>query len=205
MTQLATTLRRLDADLAGAVERLPVPIFVIDRSGAIAYANAKALEVFGAVVGAPFGVILAPGALTNGRLAVARTLLASQSVADVPVTVRDAEGRQVEAELSAAPLERDGHAVAVFGFVDIGSELPQLGRPAAYDLTARQTEVLRHLAAGCTTEQIAQMMGISLHTARNHIRQVRQRLRAKTRLEAILKAIDAGLVDPDARGRRHEH
>jgi len=37
-------------------------------------------------------------------------------------------------------------------------------------LTARETDVVRLLAGGCTYEQIAARLGISVHTVTSHIR-----------------------------------
>jgi len=41
---------------------------------------------------------------------------------------------------------------------------------------------------------IAARLGISLDTARNHIRAILQRLEVHTRLEAVIRAHDLGLV-----------
>jgi DNA-binding CsgD family transcriptional regulator len=54
--------------------------------------------------------------------------------------------------------------------------------------------VLRHLAAGCTTEQISELMGIEIHTVRNHVRDLLRRLRVHSRLEAVVRAQELGLT-----------
>ncbi len=61
-------------------------------------------------------------------------------------------------------------------------------------LTARQTEVLQLLVNGKSTKQIAGRLGINSHTVNVHIFDARRRLRARTRDQAIARAIMAGYV-----------
>jgi DNA-binding NarL/FixJ family response regulator len=61
-------------------------------------------------------------------------------------------------------------------------------------LTPRQAEVLRYLAHGSSTDQIASELRLSKETVRNHIRALLKKLGAHTRLEAVAKARAAGLV-----------
>jgi DNA-binding CsgD family transcriptional regulator len=68
------------------------------------------------------------------------------------------------------------------------------GTPIAPGLSPRQLEILRLLADGLSTEQIADVLTISRVTARNHINAVLQRLDSRSRVEALAKARHAGLV-----------
>ena len=52
-------------------------------------------------------------------------------------------------------------------------------------LTPRQTEVLRLLEYGRSTNQIAEELHLSRETVRNHVRHILQRLEARSRLEAV--------------------
>jgi DNA-binding NarL/FixJ family response regulator len=63
------------------------------------------------------------------------------------------------------------------------------------DLTAREREVLNLLAQGCSTDEIQQQLFLSQHTVRNHVRNVLNKLGARTKLEAVVTAARAGLVD----------
>jgi DNA-binding CsgD family transcriptional regulator len=67
------------------------------------------------------------------------------------------------------------------------AELPQ-----APSLTEREREVLRHLAAGHTTRQIADVLCISTATVRNHIQHILAKLGAHSRLEALAIAYHPG-------------
>jgi DNA-binding CsgD family transcriptional regulator len=74
------------------------------------------------------------------------------------------------------------------------SHLRQLNRFPHGELTAREMEVLEHLAAGKSTNAIARAMGISAATARNHICHVLHKLDAHSRLEAVAKSRLLGIV-----------
>ena len=62
-------------------------------------------------------------------------------------------------------------------------------------LTARELEVLRLVALGRTTPEIAHELALSSHTVLNHIRNFRRKLDAPTKLEAVLAAIRIGILD----------
>lgn len=61
-------------------------------------------------------------------------------------------------------------------------------------LTTRETEVLRRLADGLTTEQIASDLYLSVNTVRNHVNSVIRKLNVHSRLEAVSAAIRRGLI-----------
>jgi DNA-binding NarL/FixJ family response regulator len=63
-----------------------------------------------------------------------------------------------------------------------------------HDLTVREREILELLAAGrSTTDMVAELV-LSVHTVRNHVRNVLQKLNASSRLEAVAVATRAGLL-----------
>ena len=67
--------------------------------------------------------------------------------------------------------------------VDIQVDEPP---PTAHpDLTPRQTEVLRLLELGRSTNQIAAELHLSVETVRNHIRHILRALGVNSRLEAV--------------------
>ena len=59
-------------------------------------------------------------------------------------------------------------------------------------LTAREQEIVKHLADGEATKSIAQKLNLSNGTVRNYISIVLDKLDAKNRIEAISKAIEKG-------------
>jgi DNA-binding CsgD family transcriptional regulator len=65
---------------------------------------------------------------------------------------------------------------------------------AAIDLTNREKEVLEMLGRGIPTSEIAETLFISRTTANNHIQHIMKKLSAHTRLEAVRRAEQAGLI-----------
>ena len=70
---------------------------------------------------------------------------------------------------------------------------PSAERAAFPDLTVREREVLWLLAQGLSNQEVADRMGISLKTARNHVSNILARLQVADRTEAIARARAAGL------------
>jgi DNA-binding NarL/FixJ family response regulator len=62
-------------------------------------------------------------------------------------------------------------------------------------LTSREMDVLRELASGRSTEQIADALFISVLTVRSHVKSILAKLGAHSKLEAVTFAIHRGLVD----------
>lgn len=67
-------------------------------------------------------------------------------------------------------------------------------RRAFASLTPREDEVLRLLAEGLANRDIAQHLGLSVRTVDTHIHNVLLRLDAHSKLEAVVRAIRAGVV-----------
>jgi DNA-binding NarL/FixJ family response regulator len=63
------------------------------------------------------------------------------------------------------------------------------------DLTDRELEVLRLLAAPMSVNEIAGTLFVSIHTARNHVRSVLLKLGARSQLEAVVAAVKHGLIE----------
>ena len=72
----------------------------------------------------------------------------------------------------------------------VGSPTPEDPFP---DLTGRERETLNLLAGGATTVQIADRLGVSSKTVRNHLSSIFTKLEALDRTQAVLKARAAGL------------
>lgn len=64
------------------------------------------------------------------------------------------------------------------------------GNGAAKTLSRRESEILTLLAQGLTGEEIAKRLVLSPETVRTHIRNAMEKLDARTRTEAVVKALD---------------
>ncbi|HEX2412730.1 MAG TPA: response regulator, partial [Solirubrobacteraceae bacterium] len=68
-------------------------------------------------------------------------------------------------------------------------------RQAIAGLTPREREVLKALAAGLDGQTIAERLGISIRTERNHVARILNKLGVHTQLQAVLFALRYGLID----------
>jgi len=65
---------------------------------------------------------------------------------------------------------------------------------AAPPLTSRETEVLHHVAAGLQNKEVAQKLGLSVATIRNHIHNILEKLGVHSKLEAVSLSFRNGWV-----------
>jgi PAS domain S-box-containing protein len=190
---LAGQLQSLGADVHPALEHLAVPIIVFDRLGIVRYGNTAAFTAFGDIRGLSLGSLVEPESLRAAQASFARKIVGTERATELEVYVRLADGSRALAEVSAVALEGDGEVVGVFGLIELEDVEPALPDGAA-DLTPRQLEVLSMLAQGCTTVQMAERLGISSETVRNHVRDLLHRLHVHSRLEAVVRGHELELV-----------
>lgn len=92
-----------------------------------------------------------------------------------------------------------GGPVASAGTAKGPSSLPGRGivpnGRSASALTRRETAILRAMARGKSTRQIAETLRISERTVRNHAYNIYKKLRVDGRNQAVLHAVRRGLVD----------
>ncbi len=62
------------------------------------------------------------------------------------------------------------------------------------DLSKREQDVLRKLAAGYSNHQISSSLGISLETVKSHVKHILTKLSVGSRTAAAVKAIEHGIV-----------
>ena len=179
-------LEFIGGEVEDAIDRVRVPAYVIDRHGIIRYLNPAARKLVGDVRGRQMTSVLAPEERRRGREIFTRNLMGPPRGSDNRAVFLAADGDRITMEVSGVPLEGGGHVIGVFGQVKEVEEDPP--PPPHPSLTPRQTEVLRLLEQGHSTDQIAQELHLSIETVRNHIRAVLRALGAHSRLEAVALA-----------------
>ena len=66
--------------------------------------------------------------------------------------------------------------------------------PDVQPLTPRELKVLRLLALGSENEYIAAELEVTIHTVRSHVANLRRKLNAKSRFEAVMTATRLGIL-----------
>jgi DNA-binding CsgD family transcriptional regulator len=77
---------------------------------------------------------------------------------------------------------------------DVAKRIAQDVPTVAPSLTARELEVLDLLAAGASDALVARRLGIAISTAKEHAGNLRRKLGATSRLDAVARARAAGLL-----------
>jgi DNA-binding NarL/FixJ family response regulator len=181
------------ADSAGAFalsRDAPPDVVVLDPSGTDGFELTRSLRR-----GLPDSRLLVLTSRTDGetvlrclRLGVAGVVSKAAGVHSIGTAIAAvARGEQV------LPEELSAGAVA---------ELGRLARTARQrssipTLTARELEVLRHLASGLTVGQTSTRIGVSPSTVESHVTKLYRKLGVRTRVQAIARAASLGLIDLD--------
>ena len=64
-------------------------------------------------------------------------------------------------------------------------------------VTKREEEVLQLIADGCSTPEVAQRLFISQKTVKNHLASIYQKLDARDRTQAVIRAVRMGIISLD--------
>lgn len=127
------------------------------------------------------------------------------TVQEEAVAYRRADGSVVWLHGRAIPIQRPGDpSPSLVALLLEDAAGPRLrGEPARHGqlvdaaravLTPRETQVLRLLADGLDVRGVAAELGISLHTARGHVKAVMNKLDARTQLQAVVVGLRTGLL-----------
>jgi PAS domain S-box-containing protein len=194
------------ADTAAIPERTAtfastsIAVLVLDDDRRCTEANLAACRLLGEsredVIGRPLQELLAPGMgdrleaiwrafLEGGGHAGPFELPGAGGPVDVALTANLLPGRHLlllapSGELPAA-VEANGVRLAA----SAGARRP----------TRREREILAMLAQGATDGQIASALEVSPATVQTHVRNVKAKLGARTRAQAVALALDRGVID----------
>lgn len=110
-----------------------------------------------------------------------------------PARTRDDAAAELRRDVSAGRLD----ASAVEAVLGVAGH--RTSRRAAYPggLTKREVEVLRLIARGCSTKDVAARLVISRKTAGSHVEHIYAKLGVSTRVEASAYAVRHGLLPED--------
>ncbi len=173
--------------LVDVVASLRPAVIVLDASlGARAYAADLVAELGNRVPETP--VVVTVGRARPAGLVEVMDLGARAVV--------DRQCSPAEVVTAVAAAERGQNWVAAPLASVLRSELEARATgEAPPDLTPREMDVLRGLAAGGTNAGVGLRLGISENTVRNHVRSIMSKLGVRTRTDAVATAVRRGLVE----------
>lgn len=157
------------------------------------------------------------GVFSAKHCVVRRWATDNQPPVNFDVRLQTKEGRiwcNLSTLISRDPTSEGRYAIHIVRPIEIGKRLEQAlsefvrihvesnsnGKPVIpmpginVRLTRREIEVLKNLAKGDTTRNIANELNISSTTVKNHIKHILTKFGAHTRLEAIRRAETAGII-----------
>jgi len=176
------------------LEEIRVPAYIVDCHRRLRWQNAASLELVGDLRGRLDGSVgLAPEDLARARDAFDRKERGA-SHTELEVSVARRGGTRVRVAVNSVPLKNArGAMIGSFGLVQVLEEIEPVVEHAPR-LSPRERETLALLAAGHSTAQMAEQMGIATETVRNHVKGVLRSLAASSRVEAVAKARRVGLI-----------
>ena len=187
-------INALSADLLGALDGVQFPAFIADNDRRCRWQNAASIRLFGDLRGKIDRSIVVAEDLPRVRDAFVRKQLGALHT-ELEVTVRRADGTLVRVAVSSVPLRGvGGEMIGSFAITRIVTEVESGTNEEVPRLTPRQHQILTLLAGGCSTAQMADIMGLSKHTVRNHVKRLLGSLGARSRVEAVAKGRLANLI-----------
>jgi len=186
-------LQALGAELDDVLDRLSMPMCLVDVSGVIRWQNAASVALVGDKRGLPGVEAVAPEYVHEVQSSLTRKTLGVDLVRDAELVVLAPDGQRKRVLTSTVALhDYDQKVVGVLSVAFIRSDVEP--RTAPETLTPRQHETLRLLAQGLSTEEIAAHLGVTRETARNYIRRLLRTLGVRSRLEAVVRGRELGLI-----------
>ena len=196
----STTSGRVDAlkvltdDLVRALEAIRVPAYIVDVHRRISWQNEASIELVGDLRGRLDGSV----GLSDADLGRARRAwsdkLDGATHSQLELAMPRPNGTRVRVAVNSVPLrDGDGKMIGSFGLVHVLEELGEDDGNVP-NLSPRERQTLTLLAAGLSTVQMAQQMGLSQETVRNYVKRLLRVLDARSRVEAVAKARSARLI-----------
>jgi DNA-binding NarL/FixJ family response regulator len=105
---------------------------------------------------------------------------------------KDVEPRELCDAVAAAA--RDDPYIATAAVSTIAAQLRLRNRIDQPHLSSRQLEILRLIAEGRTTKQVADQLGIASTTVKTHLRAIYRALGVRNRTQAVLEALRHELI-----------
>jgi DNA-binding CsgD family transcriptional regulator len=160
-------------------ERLAV--LRVDRQGMVVAQNDAALELLGPSIGRPCRQVVS--GIKGGRRLCRGDCASRVAWGEFERDDRGVMVRGQVARLACSTVGDEAVVAIVHGRGDL---------PVVEALSPREREVLGLVGEGLTTSRIADRLGIAAATVRTHVENARGKLGARSRAEAVTRAIATG-------------
>lgn len=185
------------AELAALLDAIPEAVLMYDGSGGLVHANPRASALLGVSesTGAGAQVRTEAQRMAWSLAAAARR---SAAAAGSPSSTNASTVREVRAEgrvyhlrgtLASGWMPGGEPGVLVTAAFELVNPLTDLELRSRYGLSAREIEVARLVASGLSNQEVAERLGVSYFTARNHVERLMSKLGVgnRSRVGAVLR------------------
>ena len=182
-------------ELAALLDAIPEAVVMYDGAGALVHANPRATKLFGMPGSASAGSKVRTEAQ---RMAWTLTASAQRTMASARNSTNEASQREVRADgrvyrlrgtLTTGWMPGDEPGVLVTAAYELVNPLSDIELKSRYGLSAREIEVARLVASGLSNQEVAEKLGVSYFTARNHVERLLSKLGVsnRSRVGAVLR------------------
>jgi DNA-binding CsgD family transcriptional regulator len=188
---LSTHLESLGATVDDVLDGLGLPAWLVHANGSVLWLNQAARALGGERRVSHYMSGVAPESRHQAQTMFSRKLLGVDETTQYLVTVERPDGDRTLIDASSVAVRAGERVVAVFG---VGRIIRERVRPGAVKLAPRLHETLRLLADGSSTEAISGALGVTRESARNYVRLLLKALDTHSRLEAVARGRELGLL-----------
>jgi PAS domain S-box-containing protein len=180
--------------LQGILDVLDVAVACMDLQGRIQVWNRASEQLSGwsreEMIGSTVDRVIPPGGREERREVAARTLAEGQATGTYTRVHKDGTLFHIEMRMHLIR-DKQGEPQAIVVLVK-----PLAGHGVL--LTARQREVLEHIASGRTNDEIARRLVVSRRTVERHVAAILDKFGVENRAGAAAVGVAAGLAQPKA-------
>lgn len=185
------------AELTALLDAIPEAVLMYDGAGGLVHANPRAAELFGMPGASGPGANVRTEAqrmawslAASAQRAIARANANGPIPTEATREVR-ADGRvyRLRGTLASGWMPGTEAGVLVTAAFELVNPLTDLELRGRYGLSAREIEVARLVASGLSNQEVAEKLGVSYFTARNHVERVLAKLGVgnRSRVGAVLR------------------
>jgi DNA-binding NarL/FixJ family response regulator len=118
----------------------------------------------------------------------------ARAVGAVHCLIKDVGGKELVTIIQNAAAGTPFSGAGKFGRITSSLAAREKGPALDAGLTPRESQVLSHVAYGLSNDEIAQSLGISVETVKEHVQNILRKLAVNDRTQAAVWAVKSGVV-----------